>query len=90
MKDYLVPECPCPYCGKVYNGCFVQDQPDMSAPRPGDVSICTNCASPLIFDDELLLREPSREELDEIYKIPGIQQAILKMAVGFLAEGPEQ
>jgi hypothetical protein len=65
LRDTRLPPSPCPYCGKVNDGALAADldKPDAS-PSPGDITVCIECASPLIFTEALRLRKPWPGEVD--------------------------
>lgn len=56
-----VPENLCPYCGKKLDAASGE-----GTPSPGDVSVCIECASPLMFTDELTLRVMTRAEFADL------------------------
>lgn len=53
----------CPFCGYAADAatCFENDE---ARPRPGDFSLCLECAEVLVFDDEVALRKPAAGELE--------------------------
>jgi len=51
--ETTVPASACPYCDYKMD-CATGENPD---PKPGDISVCINCASPLRFNDDLTLRK---------------------------------
>lgn len=50
MNEYVLPDDSCPFCG---------DRLDRSAgdraPQPGDLSLCANCQSTLVWDPQMRL-----------------------------------
>lgn len=65
MKPHKVNEnATCPHCGHRLDLATGIDHTLM--PRPGDVSICIECASILIFDDAMMPREPTVDEWKEL------------------------
>lgn len=68
MKDFTVPKSPCPHCHIENNGALnvMHDE----GPTPGDATICLYCGGWSIFDDDLLMRLPTEDELAEIKAIP--------------------
>lgn len=60
-KDTELPESTCPFCD---NRLDHATSPTGLSPSPGDISVCINCASPLIFDQELKPRIIAKKELD--------------------------
>ncbi len=68
MKDTKVPESPCPFCGTEFDGAFSFED---KVPSPGDATVCIQCASPLVFDDAMKLRQMTPGEfagLPEYFK----------------------
>lgn len=55
------PGVPCPSCG--YHLDAVTDPLGRAKPRPGDMSVCLNCATPLVFDVPPSLHVMTDEEL---------------------------
>ena len=69
---YILGDDQCPYCGHIVDRVMVgPDTPDVR-PLPGDVTVCIQCASPMIFGDNLKLRAPDAEELLEISVMPEV------------------
>lgn len=62
--DYEVIPSPCPNCKKVSDMAYGPNSDD--PPTPGDVSICLYCQSISVFDEDLILREPTEEEILEM------------------------
>ncbi len=58
----------CPCCKKTLTALFSPDD----LPEEGDVTVCTFCYTPLIFDDCLALRAPTKEEFLENKKQFGL------------------
>ena len=56
--DTRVPSSPCCECGKMLDGAA-----GPCKPSPGDVSLCFECGSLNVFDDDLKLRRPTDEEM---------------------------
>ena len=53
----------CPFCDHRLDGA---GSPEGAAPSPGDLSICISYASPLLYDEGLLLRALSRAEWEAL------------------------
>jgi hypothetical protein len=68
-----VPQSKCtnPACGRPLNGAGLLDQVQIP-PSPGDASMCLYCRHLMIFGDNMVLREPTREEAIEIASAPDI------------------
>jgi uncharacterized OB-fold protein len=57
LKDYKIPESPCPNCGKVCDAATGDRDPN-----PGDASLCLYCGHLTVYDDALKMREPTDAE----------------------------
>ena len=70
MKPHYVsdeiemPESSCPNCGEIMNAAQAVDA-EGNEPGAGDASICMSCGHLSIFTDELMLRNPTSEELEK-------------------------
>lgn len=53
----------CPKCGYNLDTHTCVSEED-AKPSPGDVGICLECKTILVYDENLLSREPSNEELE--------------------------
>jgi len=53
----------CPHCGHLLDSCTPIGSSE--GPKPGDVSICVSCATPLEFGPELRLQEANLEAYPE-------------------------
>lgn len=51
----------CPYCGCLHDAAMAAN--DGGCPRPGDVTICLQCAGVLLFDPSMIARKPTDTEL---------------------------
>ena len=58
MKTTEMPGEPCPECGDKLDRAT---SPKGETPEPGDVSICFNCGTILVFDDKLVSKRPDDE-----------------------------
>ena len=73
-KTFITDECDhCPICGFVLNAMSTTDM-DSSQPESGDVSICFNCTSYLIFDENFKVRLLT---VDEIVDLPNEMLVLL-------------
>ena len=71
VKDHAVPPSPCTNCGKVHNA--AGESPFLAGkPRSGDISICIDCSHIMAFDDNLMLRDLTEEEVVECAGEPEI------------------
>lgn len=59
MKTSKVPQSWCDTCGLELDA--ASDMFTERAPSPGDVSICINCGTAYVFDENLNLSKPSPE-----------------------------
>lgn len=77
MKRYTLPNSPraitsrtppstCPSCMATLDARTGID----ARPKPGDASICIECKTLLIFDENLRLRRPTEEEIIQVRKVP--------------------
>jgi hypothetical protein len=57
----------CPACGYQIDASTSMFEDD-AKPGPGDLSACLECATALIFDDDMTLRKLTTEDLDIISK----------------------
>jgi rubredoxin len=62
FDEHKVPEAKCPACGHIFNAASAVHMHGRS-PKPGDLSVCIECARPLCFAADLSLRLLKREEL---------------------------
>lgn len=68
--SYHLPPVLCPKCGysmdhhASVNGTKGRER----RPEPGDIGICNDCGSTLVFGDDLRLRSPKEEELAALPK----------------------
>lgn len=67
----------CPYCGKKHNATTSTTGDHL--PKPGDITICIECANVLLFNDDLTTRKPTDNELEEIMHFPFVVEAILSV-----------
>lgn len=73
-KEIEMPEAECPNCGALNDTASPFDED--AEPKPGDASICIMCGHLSVFDDNLVLRNPTDEE---IYKYAGDERIVLAM-----------
>lgn len=76
---FELPESKCPDCGYTANAATnLEDEEQM--PEPGDCSLCIKCAGIAVFNDDLMLRSPTEEELLNLpSEISAVQQLIVKL-----------
>lgn len=60
----------CPKCGAAINAVVPADpalrEKGPILPKPGDVTICLDCATPLIFTKDMTRREMTRVDFDRL------------------------
>jgi hypothetical protein len=56
----------CPSCGRLATGALEAAADECRPPRPGDVTVCINCAAPSQFDAGLQLAPLGLAELAEL------------------------
>lgn len=65
----------CPFCKRKADGASAADgSPD--APSENDLAVCAYCARISIYNADLTLRSPTRDELDEAMSDPDVRAAI--------------
>ena len=61
---YRTPKDHCPVCHHVLDACSdFENNP--RGPQPGDVSLCIECATVLVFNDNLTRREATSAEIGD-------------------------
>ena len=65
MTTYTTPISFCPQCNYKMDSADPARN-DEGKPEPGDSSVCLNCGQLLVFDGELILRTPTREEIADL------------------------
>lgn len=78
MKQTAIPKQACPYCGYEFD--TSASVYCSASPKPGDISICLNCAKVAVFDKDLTQRLPTAEEKEQINKNRKILDAQLAIA----------
>lgn len=64
----------CPYCNTLLNATTSINN-KKNNPKPGDFSICINCAEVIRFDQNLKLKKSSIEEA-KFYNVAGLEETI--------------
>ena len=78
--DCRVPECHCPVCDKKIDAASnLYDESER--PFPGDVSVCIQCGTILVFDFDLTMRLPTEEETRAIRENEELSKALTKTQV---------
>lgn len=73
-----VPAVECPHCGETLDAATGLE--DGATPDPGDMSICCACGTILMFGQDLLLLEPTRDQLKQVYaEQPGLEDMLTRM-----------
>lgn len=70
--DFLVPKCACLGCGLPLIG--ASNVWDNDKPKPGDATMCIRCGIISVFDAEMKLRSPTRQELAKLMHDDKVQQ----------------
>jgi hypothetical protein len=66
--DHRTPLSQCPLCGhKLDAGTGVGMDNVDQRPDPGDYGVCINCASPLVYNDDLTMRAMTGDEWHELH-----------------------
>jgi hypothetical protein len=73
----------CPKCGGRFTGAVYAESDDI-LPRPGDLTLCIECVTVLVFEPGMTVREFTREEMDslsllELAELYGKQKALHQM-----------
>jgi hypothetical protein len=71
--DSRIPPSTCTGCGHALTASSGVGNDDV--PDPGSVSICVYCGKMTVFDENLMLREPTEAERKEILEEPCVQAA---------------
>lgn len=61
-----VPETKCPTCGYNLNAVRDAHKFDTESPSEGDLALCAECYTPLLFNYDLTLRLLTREEHEDL------------------------
>jgi len=64
LNTFKTPTCKCPVCSYEMDACSGVDGD--SAPAKDDITVCYNCATLLLFNDDLTIRLPTVQERKEI------------------------
>lgn len=76
-ESTAVPVQHCPYCDhRLDRACGIDEA---TRPSPGDVTMCIDCALPLVFTDDMSVRKPNIAEqfaLDQDLRLSVLQRAI--------------
>jgi pyruvate-formate lyase-activating enzyme len=64
MRQFVMPESPCPYCQNPLNRST--DPSSLDSPSPGDIAICICCAGLLKYDKDLKVQKLEQSEIDQI------------------------
>ena len=75
---------PCPECGQNHANAMDFEGNKREAPKPGDATICNQCAAILVFKKDLSLRKTKAKEFDkwsddEVLNVLSGQRQILEM-----------
>jgi ribosomal protein L40E len=80
MSDYnfeesITPDSICSRCGNHFDRA-TSATPTAPKPLPGSVSICYRCGALGIFNDNLTVRRPTPEELEELEQSEKVQRVL--------------
>lgn len=85
-ESHHTPLQPCPACSTLLDRACGMDLPERRGPRPGDATICTQCATFMIFNDDMsvrLMNQAEESELDaNIWTAMNTLRQLLKKAHG--------
>jgi len=70
-KSTDVPESACSNCGEITDVATATYDPE-AMPKPGDIGVCLHCGNPMVFTDELRLRNPTKAEKRRMANDPRI------------------
>jgi hypothetical protein len=84
-----MPASSCPFCGKQFDLASSARNGMAGKPKPGDLTLCIQCARVLFFDDALRPRKPVSGELEAAMaedsafaeRITTVQSAIRKVSL---------
>ena len=81
-STFIFEDTKCPCCGCKMNAVTGEEGQDVE-PIPGDVSVCFECTSYLVFDEELKLRVLEVDEIcemdsDTLYTLTSVRNQIQK------------
>lgn len=65
MTTTRTPKNSCPSCGKTIDALSRLKDDDIR-PKPGDVTVCLDCAAVLVVNHDLTVRSPTPGELDDM------------------------
>lgn len=60
---------------------------DGKVPTPGAISICFHCASVAVLTEDMTLREPTTEEMEELCREPDFVKTIVMLQKVIYARG---
>ena len=66
MTTYRVEETKCPHCQYKLDAASHLDTDGRGMPEENDLTICGNCGTILMFNDDTSLRLPSEEDLKDV------------------------
>jgi hypothetical protein len=81
MNSFEVPEQACPVCGKLQNRVSSAMPGSEQGPAPGDYAICFNCKEFLVYDEQLIRRKPTPEQLAALN--PRFQNMMIRLRGAF-------
>lgn len=80
MKDHRTKLSKCTSCGEAMDSAMNAQFGINNVPSSGDVTVCMYCSHIMIYDDNLILRDPSNDELIDIAANKDILRAVNAIA----------
>ena len=75
MKSRAIPKLTCPYCGYLFDQAFGDRRP-----KGGNASLCLGCGKVSLFNEDLTMRVPTKNEQLEIDVNPQVIEAQIMLA----------
>ncbi len=76
----------CPHCGYEVDRTVSVNERRVTEPTPGAVNICPQCTKISLFDDMLMLREATEEEMEELKASP--QRELIEKLQSIISQNP--
>lgn len=64
IRSFRIAYSNCPDCSRSVNGALPVG--DNAPPQPGDIALCAYCGGLSLYDNDLRLRQPTIDEMDEL------------------------
>jgi hypothetical protein len=75
-RETALPTCRCPYCEHRFDAATSIGSD--AVPKPGDLTLCISCASPLVFTATLTARKPLPGEIPSDHPILDMAMQIIR------------